>query len=434
MHMKQIRRLLILTLCLILAASPALASGLRFSLRVKVDPAACPDVPENLLSGLTSLLEAACLDGTLVTSGDSFELDAALLLGDGANASRTTCRIFGLDSHWGVRSSLLGDAELMVNCAALLPFGQKVRNYTGIPLDAAALLVPYTHTNALTSLLALTAHLFPAEDGKITLTRAEMDALVNEVSRLCDEDPALNLWLETTGLYRTAKRYCNAYFSVPELLLPSLTVRRSGNALTWKSGMFTLLDVSQKDGVTTCKFSLPTLASAEATLRQTGDTLTCSAAIDMDSLQVTASATLPLRLTAGTSELSLSLDATSPILPGGSLSLRLSGQTHGNSVTLHLLDPDTSAALATMEGTLIPLTPDSLPHYTPADLTGVNILSVNSDSLRALLSEVKWPLMNGLFDMVNAAPAAAVQTLMDYAEDSGLIDLLLDAMSGGSGY
>ena len=69
-----------------------------------------------------------------------------------------------------------------------------------------------------------------------------------------------------------------------------------------------------------------------------------------------------------------------------------------------------------------------------ADLNGVNILSVNSDSLRALLSEVKWPLMNGLFDMVNAAPASAVQTLMDYAEDSGLIDLRLDSMSGGSGY
>ena len=42
--------------------------------------------------------------------------------------------------------------------------------------------------------------------------------------------------------------------------------------------------------------------------------------------------------------------------------------------------------------------------------------------------------MEGVFDLIVAAPAPAVQTLMDYAEDSGLIDLLTDAMSGGSGY
>lgn len=432
--MRIIRRILLLTLCLLLAASPALAAGMRFSVQLSIDPAAFPGADQALLNGLTGLMKVTTLEGEFVCDGASFELDAALLMGEGKGASRTTCRIWGLDSHWGVRSSLLGDEELMVNCAALLPFGQKASNYLGIPLDAAALLMPYTHVNALSSITALIAPLFPAEDGKVTLTRAEMDALVNEISRLCDEDPALNLWLQTTGLYRTAKRYCSAYFSVPEFILPSLTVRRSGDSLTWKSGLLTILSISRKDGVTTCSFSLPALASGEATLQQKGDQITGSASIDLDGLEVTASASFPARLTTSTADIALSVDAASPILPDGQLRLRVAGQTHGNSVTLHLLHPDSSATLLTAQGTLIPLAAEDLPRYTPADLTGVNILSVNGDSLRALLNDIKWPLMSGLFDLVTAAPAPAVQALMDYAEDSGLIDLLTDALSGGSGY
>lgn len=432
--MKMLRRLLLLTLCLLLASSPALAAGMRFSLRLRISPDAFPQEQQALCAALSDLLEAACFEGVYTASDDAFDLQAALLMGDGAAASRTTCHLFGTDSHWGVRSSLLGDTELMVNCAALLPFGQKARNYLGLPLDHAALLVPYTHVHALSSVTALIAPLFPVEDGRINLSRAEMDAMVNEFSRLCDEDPALYLWLETTGLYSTAKNYCRAYFAIPELLLPSLTVRRSGDTLTWKSGLFTLLDIRRNDGVTSCTFSLPTLASAEATLQQVGNQLTCSASVDMDSLQASVSAVVPLRLSPDGAPISLTVDVVSPILHADGLHLRAVGETHGNSIELQLLDPDTSAVLLTLDGTLIPVTPDTLPAHDPDDLTGVNVLSVNGDSLRALLNEVKWPLLTGVFDLVVAAPAPAVQALMDYAEDSGLIDLLTDATSGGAGY
>ena len=54
--------------------------------------------------------------------------------------------------------------------------------------------------------------------------------------------------------------------------------------------------------------------------------------------------------------------------------------------------------------------------------------------LQALLGDVAAPLLSGLLDLLAAAPAQAVQTLMDALEDTGMIDLLADALSGGSGY
>lgn len=431
--MRFLRRMALLALCMILAATSALASGVRFTLTATVDPAAWPESHRQLVDGLSQILAASSLEGSFAVYNTSFTLDAALLLGEGDSASRTTLHVYGLPSHWGVRSSLLGNTELMVNCAALLPFGQKARDYLGVPLDTAALLIPYTHVHALASVTELLAPLFPQEDGKVSLSREEMDALVTEISRLCDEDPALNRWLEVTGLYRTAKYYCKAYFSIPELLLPSLSVKRSGETLTWKSGLFTLLSIRVKNGTTTCEVSLPTLGSAKATVTQEGDQLTCSAAVDLYDLQAEGSATFPLRLSTASAPIDVSLDATSPLMPEG-LHIRLDGSTLGNSVTLRLLNPDTTLPYVTLEGTLVPTASGLLPDWTPDDLPGVNVLSVNGDSLRQLMKDVAWPLMGGIFDVVVAAPAPAVQTLMDYAEDSGLIDLLTDALSGGSGY
>lgn len=434
--MKHIRRFLTLTLCLLLAATPALSQGMgmHFSLRATVHPEAFSAVHRELLTGLAQLLEAIVVEGDFVLSGESFTLDATVRTGSGRNACDTTFAIRGIPSHWSVRSSLLGETQLMVNCASLLPFGQKARNYLGLPLDTAMLLVPYTHENAIASVMALLAPLFPEEDGKINFSREEMDAIISEIARLCDEDPALNRYLEATGLYRTAKRYCQGYFSIPAFLLPSLTVKRSGNELTWTSGMFTLLSIREKNGTTTAEFTLPTLAKAKLECKADGRMLTGSATIDLDSLQLTASFALPARLTGDAATMQLTLDATSPILPDGGVHLRLTGETQGNTVTVRLLDPQTSQPRVTISGSLVPAVAPQLPAWSPADFTGFDILSANSDSLRTLIREVKWPLMQGAFALIVAAPAPAVQTLMDYAESIGILDMITDALSGGSGY
>ena len=425
-------RLLLLTLCAVMALTPALGEGIGFRLTAQVHTDAFPAEQHTLLESINLLLEAAHVEGSFVLDGGSFALDATLHLGD----STTDVQVQGIDSHWTVRSSLLGDAKLMVNCASLLPFGVKARDYLGLPLDAAALLIPYTHVDALSAVLTLVAPLFPAEDGKITLSRAEMDALVTSISDLCDTDPAFNRYLRVTGLYSTVKYYCRVYFSVPSLVLPSLTVKRSGGTLTWRSGLFTLLTIQQKNLTTTLTFDLPTLAHAEATLMHAGDMISGSATIDIEGLEANASFALPLVLAEEPIGIHLTVDVASAILPMDEVHLRITGQTQGENITLQLMDGQGNTPVITVMGTLSPLPEDgqTLPDWTPADFTGVNILSVNGDSLRALLGQVKWPLLTGLMDLVAAAPAPAVQSLMDWAEDTGLFDLLTDALSGGSGY
>lgn len=429
-----LRRLAALTLCLLLALSSAQAAGMRFDLQADVNAPAFPEELQPLADALSQLLEVSAFQGSLVTDDGAFRLDVVLQLTDGATGANTTLQVYGISSHWGVRSSLLGDAELMINCASLLPFGVKARDYLGLPLDMAALLVPYTHVDAFARAMEVLAPLFPAEDGKTRLTRAEVDAIVSGLDRLCDEDPALNRYLEVTGLYHTAKYYCRRYFDLPEWLFSSLTVRREGRELTWTSGVFTILKLREKNGELSVSFSLPTLARMDASLTCKGDQTTGRIVIDMDSLQADIAFSLPSRLTGCASEISLSVDASSPILQEEGVHLRVRGTTQGNDVTLQLLQPDTNAPLLTVTGTLVPFAADPLPTWTPEDFTGVNLLSVNSDSLQALLSDVKWPLLTGIFDLVAAAPARAVQQLMDYAEDAGLIDLLVSAMDGGVDY
>lgn len=428
--MKYLRRLTALLCCLLLSASTALSEGLRFHLQADVESSAYPAGLQQLMEGVALLLDSAELEGELVMSGAAFALDASLLIG----SSRTDLRVYGLDSHWGVRSSLLGDEELMVNCAALLPFGEKAREHLGLPLDAAALLAPYTHTAALASAKKLLSPLFPEENGKTRLSRHELDELVAGLMRLCDEDPALNRYLEVTGLYRTAKRYCEAYFEIPELMLSSLTIKRTDTQLTWSSGLLTLMNLEQQADRISLHFSIPTAATVSFSAQNDGQQLSGSVDVSLSSVSAKGSFTLPARLTSTGGTINLTLDAESPVLPEGGVSLRVEGSTSGNSVTLRQLDPVTGAALLTITGTLIPCSTEEPPAYTPDDLTGVDILSVNSDSLHALLREVKWPLLEGVLSIVAEAPAEAVQTLMDYAEDSGLLDMLTDAMSGGSGY
>ncbi len=427
-----LRRLAPLLLALVLTA-PALAEGACFTLRASINPEACPEESRPLMTALAQLLETAQLDGTYASTGGSFQLDAQLLLGEGRDASRTSLELWGIESHWGLRSSLLGGKELMINCAALLPFGQKARNYLELPLDQAALLVPYVHADGLAAVAELFAPLFPEEDGSLHLTRAEMDALASELRRLCDEDARLNRYLESTGMYPTVVACCAVYADMPELLLPWLTVTRNGDTLTWQSGTFILLEMHRTDTALRISLFLPTMGSAEANLTTDGYTTEGSVSMLLMDMQASAAFCLPAKLTEAPAHLSLVLDVRQPLIDR-TLRLRVEGEASSSAACICLQNPDTAQPMLTLECALSPADMSPLPAWMPADLTGMNVLSVNSDSLHALLSEVKWPLMEGLFDLIVAAPAPAVQTLMDCAEESGLIDLLTDALAGGSGY
>ena len=123
-----------------------------------------------------------------------------------------------------------------------------------------------------------------------------------------------------------------------------------------------------------------------------------------------------------------------PLIAAEGLHLVFNGDVEGDLMTIRLLNPYESTPMLTLMAEITAYEAPAIPAYTPADLDGFDILSVNGDSLGELMHEVKGPLVSGLIGIVVAAPAHAVQTLMDVMEDAGVIDLLADALLGGSGY
>lgn len=424
-------RALALALCLLLAASPALSEGIRFSLRADADPAQYPADVQPLMEGLCGLLEASTLEGTLVTNGSSFALDAALLM----DKSRTGFEVYGLDSHWGVRSTLLGEEELMVNLSSLLPFGQKASDWLGLPLDKASLLVPYTHADALQGVWEVLSPLFPAQSGTRYFPRDELNAMARAVQSLCDTDAALARYLETTGLYRTVTRYTERFLALPTLAVPGMTVTRTDSSLTWDVYFVNLLTLRQETDALSLRIAIPTMLTVTGSAQRSGSILTGTFHAQLDDrIQMDAAFTLPTTLSAPLSDLSLTIDADAPFLPEEGLCLSLAGEIREGTLILRQLHPETGSTMMTLTAELTAYSLEALPYYTPDDLTGVNVLSVNSDSLTELMHAVRKPLLTGLFDLLVAAPPEAVQALMDCAEDSGLLDLLADALSGGTGY
>lgn len=428
-------RLIALILCLLMSLTSVSAEGFGFTLHASLDPAHYPADLQPLMNGLASLLDASAMEGTLVTQGTSFALDGIFMLDDGSRQSQTAIRVYGLDSHWGVRSSLLGEEELMVNNSSLLAFGQKTNDWLGIPLDKAALLVPYTHAYALQSVWEVVMPLFPAEPGKRTFTRAELDDMARTLLTLCDEDAALNRWLDVTGLNATVTRYIKRFLELPALVVPGMTVSRTERSLTWDVYFVNILTIQHSDAAFEMNASIPTFLSVNASVTQALGQITGDFHAQLgESIQAEAAFVLPAALPSEQTGLYLTVNASAPKLPEDGFHLSLQGEASGGTLVIRQLDPDSGAVMLTLSAELSAFTPEELPSYTPADLTGMNVLSVNGDSLRELMHAVRRPLLSGAIDLITAAPPEAVQALMDYAEDSGLLDLLTDALSGGSGY
>ncbi len=424
-------RILTLVLCLLMGMGVAMADGLQFTMTAQVEPEAYDAEFQPLMEGIASLLDIFRMEGTLAVSGPSFALDAALLTENEGRMTQTQLNVYGLKSHWGVRSSLLGEQELMVNASALLEFGQKVSNWLGLPLDKAALLVPYTHEYALQSTMETLSSLFPAEEGTYRFTRAELDGMAHELLALCEEDAALYRWLEVTGLYSTVTQTIESFLDLPLLLVPGLRVTRTENSLIWDVTFVNILTWEWDDCSTALRMHVPTKLSIEGGCTISDGLMDASlhANIGADT-SLDISCLLPVSLTARSNALYLEIDAAMPSLDDNGFHVTLHGSIRDQVLVMAL--PGQHGDHFTLTAHLSPWVPDKLPSYSPESLTGMNILSVNSDSLKELMHAIKRPLLTGLFDLLVVAPPQTVQALMDALEDAGVISLLTDALMGGS--
>lgn len=390
MGMKLMLRAVVTAMCLVLAIVPALAEGVDFAASAEVYPDAWPDGAASLAEGLQALLEAASIDGQLVQNGDTFHL--RFDFGFGAQGHRSTFEVFGVPSHYGVRSTLLGDTQLMVNNLALAEFGLKANNYLGVPLHRAALIAPYVHTSAWDVLAGAASPLLPEGDGTVVLSAQEAQELISGMLTLCEDDRTARCYVQALGIDPWG--LADALYAICK---DGLTVCRDGKTLTWSAGERMLMQSAADEG---------------------GFALT----VDADVLQADVQVNRQMVF------VSVNGDAVeSPVYADVSVD---PGQQVGvYAVTLR--NPGGDAMLTATISTTDAKEPLLSADYTAEDITGVNVLSVNSETLAELMRIVGPDLLREGIQLLADAPAKAVQHLMDALDESGILPMLTDGLTQG---
>lgn len=430
--MRLTKRLAALLLCIVLLPVSAMAegpTGARFELSFTLDAAACPGGEDSLLGQLAPLLSALTVSGTAAFSGDCFDVNSVWLL-DSAEETRTTLRLFGLPSHYGVQSSLLGDETVMINVLALLEFAMKTYAHLDLPLQRVALLAgPYVHTSAFEAMAEKWQPVLGGSGSRV-IAREDVLSLAESLSDLGRSDRAFEYWVRAVAL---EAGYDEAIFSFLDELYDwadgfldedGLRVTEENGLERWETGDVTLF---QRDGAS---WSLTLPASSE------GYALSASMVCEAGDLAFTLDVSceepgdvLSVALTVASSPFALRYDATGDAVEENGVHAALAGERDGERVSLRLINPDTGAAFLTVSGTLVPETPAVAPSFSPGDVVGVNILSVNDNSLSEFLSAVGAPLLRGLLPLIKHAPAASCQRLMDWFETSGVLGLVASGAS-----
>lgn len=417
-------------------STSALADGVRFTLSADVEPSAWPGDDRKLVTMLDALLETMVVEGTYVSSDGSFDLDTTILLGEGNDVSRTDLRIYGLDSHWGVESSLLGDTDVMINHLALMEFAVKAHDRYDLPLTTLSLLSPYAHRSAFAAFAAEAEPVLHPEEGTRTVSRLQLFKLAQRFVELSKEDRALYYWCEVmkieTGLGETFTGALEAMPATVFALFPKgITITKAGSEITYASGDTTYLHITEADGTRQLTLTLPDIVTFGHTVRKGATFTTGAMHVSCALLDADVSYSIPTALPVNL-PFSITIDAQGPVLTDGPLHLTIEGEGQGDTVILRQLSADHSAVLTTATIRLSAYAPAQEPAYTPETVTGMNLLSVNGDSLAELLSQIKAPLMSSVFSIVVSLPPNVCQTLMDALEDSGLLDTLSDALLGTS--
>lgn len=422
-----------LALCTLLACTGALADGVRFTVSADLDPVQYPEEQRSLWDGIAALLDAASFEGTLATNDGSFDLALTMQTETKDGMLETPLHVFGVDSHWGVQSPLLGDMTLMVNNLALLEFGVKANNHLGIPLQQLCLLVPYAHTSAWDALRPVFTPLLPESEGEFVLSPDELRTFAIGFAEAAEYDRTVRCWIEAAGM--SSGTDALIFSLLPELpdylaaIAPEgLTVIRTADTLTWKSGESTLLSLENIDRTTILSLALPEVCEINMNLRDDVSVLTGSLHVESPVLHAECSLSLPRSLPM-VIPFFMNIEAEGPMV-GEPFHIVMDSEIHGDLIVIRQLLPDHSRTMCTIFIGLTEYMPDVLPVYTPANIAGVNILSATSDSLRELMGKIGEPLIDGMFDLIVALPARTVQTFMDVLEDSNILQLLTDALTG----
>lgn len=437
--MRPLRRLLACLMCLALLPFAALAEdapmGFSFDLSFAMDASAYPEADQALLQGVADLMNILTVSGTAAVSAPSFDVNFDILL-DGSEDTRTAFRLYGLDSHYQLESSLLGSQGLMMNNLALLEFAMKAYYHLDMPLQYVALLVsPFAHTSAFDWIRDPWNAVMHSAEGSRVIPRDELLDLAAYIAENADMDRAFYNWVAALTLdlgYSDA--IFESLYALPEwadgfLAEEGITITVAGGTETWTSGEETLLVRTMADEGESWTLTLPASlegSTAEVRYACTGGSITLSILCTGEEENTLLDAALALTGLPEdlpfTGEAALNVHIGGEMLPDA-LDLCWQLSSDGSAVTLTQLDAATQAPMLTVcgvwEACQLPA-----PAIAPVDLTGINIFSVNDDSLAEFVADVLPDFTTGIMPLLLHMPLSSYQSLFALLEQYGVLDLL----------
>lgn len=440
---KNVCRLLAALLCLTLAPFAALAEeadiGLRFDLTFQMDDAAYPQEDQALLEGVAELLNMMSLSGTLAVSAPSFDMQFDLMLED-SEETRTSFRLYGLDTHYQLESSLLGDQGLMMNNLALLEFAMKAYFHLDMPLQYVALLIsPYAHTSAFDWVRQEWNGVMHAQEGDRVIPRDAVLELAAYMSENAEMDRAFSFWVQALTL---DAGYSDSIFEAMYGLADwadgfldeeGITVTVADGMETWTTGGETLFirEISSEGD----RWSLTLPASLEGYLAQMdcsreGGNITWSL-LCTDEEETTL---LDAGMTLTNLPEALPFDGEAALdghIGGDMLAEEVQWRwelaSDDRQVTLRQVDAATQAPMLTISGTWEAAALDA-PAYSPEMLDGVNIFSISDASLAELVHGVAEPFVKGMVPVLLRMPLSSYQSMFALLDQYGILPLLTSGL------
>lgn len=445
------RKALSLLLCLMMLPVAALADaadGFHFRLTFAMDETAYPAEVRDIVSAIADLAEGVTLEGVYAELDGYFDLQADLIL-NGQERTRTDLHLFGSEAHWNVRSSLLGNETLTIVMVSLLEFAIKGYSHLGIPLQRVLILAsPYVHLSGVRALADAAQPMLFSSNRSRTITRSTMVKAAEAVAAAAEDDRAFRYWTDAlfmeTG-YDTYVHGLPAQFpDWVRSVVPSdgVKVKITDQSQVWTAGKLTLARwETDLFGAETLSITLPPLPDGltvtfDSAIQPDGDLTHGS----FDLLAVDAGGEVLVRLHADgsmpsalpvTRPFSMTWEAEGLAVGGEGVHLLFEGEPADGGMIIRQVDPATGAAMLTVNAELSTATVnvEAIGHAG-----GVELLSVNGDSLSELMTNIFSPLVRGLLPVIAQAPASFCQTLMDLLESSGVFALLTDGLSGGDGW
>lgn len=437
---------LLLCLCLLtITASAEQALRTTFQVSFQMDADAYPEQDAKWLTPIADILNRTTLEGSLSTQEGRFQLQTDVLLNQ-AERTRTSLCVYGDKTRWMLQSSLLGQDTLSLSMLSLLEFAIKTYSHMDIPLQRVAVFAsPYVHESALLPLQEAAAPYIADARAQGSLSYEDACALAAALAQTAEGSRAFTYWVKAflmeTG-YDDALLHAMAVLEdwaaeiVPEdtgIVIESL--RQPYVQERWYAGAHMLLEhQSMPNGVQRVHAELPHTPMgtiyAQASWQQIDGLLKLTVSLTVQDpggnmlLRLHGEGELPTAFPV-TQACRFSWSAEGDMIGSEHIQLLYALEPLEQGLILRQLDAESGHAMLTIAAQLHAEAAEALPVW---EQEGIDVITISSDELSALVSRTAIPAAAGLLPILAEIPSATMQQLMDGIDESGILTMLAEGV------